>query len=63
MDSGTCAVRETPDEILARIEAAAGGWFSATADPEGDTIWLNARQLHYIGRERTSEELQEAREQ
>ena len=53
--AGNCFVQEDRSEILNRIRAAAeeDGWFEATADPEGEPIWVNARNVVVVSRERT----------
>jgi len=53
--AGNCFVHEDRSEIVSRIRAAAegDGWFEATADPEREPIWVNARNVAIVSRERT----------
>ena len=56
MTGATCGVREAPEQVIERIRDSitrGDGWFQATADPEGEPIWINAARLPYVGRERT----------
>lgn len=53
-----CRVKESVDEVIGLV--AEGSWFQATADPEGESIWVNAQQVLYVARERTPIEVMRA---
>ncbi len=56
MGEAACAVLEEPEEVVSRIRRAlrrSDGWFSATVAPEEKPVWINARRICWVGRERT----------
>jgi hypothetical protein len=56
LTGASCTVREGCLEVMTRLRQAiqhGDGWFEATADRKGESVWINARLALVVSRERT----------